>query len=430
MPAHTRCRICTTPLPSPFLDFGDMPLANSFLSSLEEADNEARYPLAVTACQTCGLAQLTYVVPPEQLFRNYLYVTSTSDAVKVHADWLAKELAGRYGWTRSQFLVEVASNDGTVLRSFQRSGLRVLGVEPARNIAAMAEADGIPTLAEFFNAATAKEIAASHGRAVAILGRHVFAHVNDLHDFLKGVDILLNDEGVFLIEMPYLGTLLSHMEFDTIYHEHLSYFSLAPFMRLCQNHGLVLVDVERVKLHGGSILLHVRRQRAGLVRSGRLEHMLEEEQRLALTSRPALEQFGQAVHQWRGQFVDWMGELQRGGARFIGYGAAAKGTTLLNCCPSIASSLECILDRNPLKQGRYTPGTHLPVKPVDYWLTSRATHLVILAWNFKEEIMRQMRPFAQRGGRFVVPIPEPTVVDGVPPDPRAVPSSMSGVWGA
>lgn len=424
MPAHIRCRICATQLPPPFLDFGDMPLANSFLASLEEAAEEARYPLAVTICQACGLVQLTHVVPAEQLFRNYLYVTSTSDAVKVHAAWLAKELVGRYGWTRSQLLVEVASNDGTVLKSFQRGGMRVLGVEPARNIAAMAEADGVPTIAEFFNAATAKQVAATHGRAIGILGRHVFAHVNDLHDFLEGVNALLDDDGVFVIEMPYLGTLLSQMEFDTIYHEHLSYFSLAPLMRLCRDHRLVLIDVERLAIHGGSILLHMRRSRRGVVPSRRLEQLLEEERQLALTSAPTLARFGTSVRQWRDDFSEWMDELRKNGARFLGYGAAAKGTTLLNYCPSVAASLECLLDRSPLKQGRYAPGTHLPVKPVEYWRTSQATHLLILAWNFKDEIIRQMQPFAQRGGRFVVPIPEPEVVDGLIPKPSTVESGV------
>ena len=398
-----------------------MPLANAFLFSLEEAASEASYPLAVAACSTCGLVQLHYVVPAERMYRDYLYVTSTSDTAKAHAEWLATELVKRYAWQPGQLLVEVASNDGTVLKSFQRTGLRVLGIEPARNIAAMAEADGVSTVAEFFSAATAKQVAAAHGRAIGILARHVFAHVNDVHDFLEGVSVLLDDEGVFVIEMSYLGPMLSQLEFDSIYHEHLSYFSLAPLIRLCREHGLDLVDAEPITLHGGSMLFYVRRPGRGIIRSRRLEQLLEEEQRMALTSPQTLTRFGESVRRWRDDFTSWMGELQQGGARFIGYGAAAKANTLLNYCPAeVAASLGCLLDRSPLKHGRYAPGTHLPVKPVEHWRTSDATHLLILAWNYKEEIIRQLQPFARRGGRFVVPTPHPEIVDGLMPEPSTV----------
>lgn len=425
MPNHTRCRICATALPEPFFDFGSMPLANAFLSSLEEVAGEASYPLAVAACPTCGLVQLNHVVPAEQLYRNYLYVSSTSETVRNHAVWLAETLVRRYGWKSTDCLMEVASNDGTVLKAFQRQGMRVLGIEPAVNIATMAEADGVPTVPEFFNAATAKAIASKHGHAKGILGRHVFAHVNDVHDFLEGVNALLADDGVFLVEMPYLGTLFSHMEFDTIYHEHLSYFSLAPLMRLCRDHGLDVVDAERIMLHGGSVVFHMRRPRPGVTRSSRLEQLLEEERQSALTSALSLARFSASVRRWREDFSGFMSELQKGGARFLGYGAAAKGTTLLNYCPSVAASLECLLDRSPLKQGRYVPGVHLPVKPVEHWRTSPATHMLILAWNLKEEILRQMQPFAQRGGRFVLPIPQPAILDDLVPEPSTVTPGVS-----
>jgi hypothetical protein len=216
---------------------------------------------------------------------------------------------------------------------------------------------------------------------------------------------------VFLIEVPYLGTLLDQLEFDTIYHEHLSYCSLVPIERLCRVHGFCLVDVDRVDLHGGSVILHMRRQRPGVRPSQRLETMMREEDESGLVSPARLNRFGEAVRSWRGEFIARMDELQRGGARLIGYGAAAKGNTLLNYCPSVAQHLSCILDRSPHKQGRYTPGTHLPVRPVEHWTQSQATHMLILAWNFKDEIMRQMQGFAERGGRFVIPIPQPEVVE-------------------
>ncbi len=387
-----------------------MPLANAFLASPEEGTNEARYPLAVTACPACQLVQLTHVVPAEQLYRNYIYVSATSETVKAHAAWLARELVTGYGWDRRHLLVEVASNDGTVLSAFQRAGLRVLGVEPAGNVAAIAEANGVPTHVAFFTAATAQEIASRHGRAACVLGRHVFAHVDDLHDFLEGVCVLLEEHGVFVVEVPYVGDLLANLEFDTIYHEHLSYLSLAPLVRLCDRHGLRLVDVDRVGLHGGSVILRISRAASRHAPSRRLEQMLEEERARAWTSPQTLQRFGERVREWRGQMSGFIGDLRQQGARLIGYGAAAKGNTLLNYCPALAEALDGILDRNPLKHGRFTPGTHLKVKPAEQWAQADATHMVILAWNFKEEIMRQMQPFAQRGGRFLIPIPQPEIL--------------------
>lgn len=408
MGRHTRCRICATPLPAPFLDLGAMPLANSFLASPAAAATETRYPLAVAGCESCGLVQLTYVVPAETLYRDYIYVSSTSDAVRAHADALADGLARRYGWTADALVVEMASNDGTVLKAVQTRGVRVLGVEPALNIAAIAEAAGVPTLAEFFNETTARVIRERHGSAAAILGRHVFAHVDDVHDFLRGVERLLAPEGVLVIEVPYFGELVEKLEFDTIYHEHLSYFALTPIRRLCADHGLSLVDAELVGLHGGSVILHIQRGRRSA--SALVERILADEQQRRLLEPAALGAFADKVVAWKARFEDLVATAVSHGGRLIGYGAAAKANTLLNYCPAVAGALGCILDRSPHKHWRYTPGTHLRVVPVDEWTTLAPTHMVILAWNFREEIVRQMKPFAAAGGRFIVPIPEPEVV--------------------
>ncbi len=410
MPSHTHCRICKTMLSVPFLDFGPMPLANSFLSSPLEFASEAFYRLAVTACPTCGLVQLNYVVPAEQLYRDYIYVSSTSEAVRLHAEALADGLVRQYGWGSSDLVVEVASNDGTVLKAFRRRRVQVLGVEPARNIAAIAETEGVPTVAEFFDEAVARTLHAEHGDAAGIIGRHVFAHVDDLHGFLEGVRGFLAKDGVFIIEVPYLGDLLENLEFDTIYHEHLSYFSLEPVRRLCELHGLRLVDVERVGLHGGSVVLHMRLAAAGSRRSERLDRMLAEERSLRLSDPARLGAFVRNVSRWKDRFEGLVGEVVRSGGALIGYGAAAKANTLLNFCPEVAGSLRFILDRSPHKHGRYTPGTHIRVEPVERWETDGATHMLVLAWNFADEIMRQMSTFSARGGRFVIPIPELRVI--------------------
>jgi SAM-dependent methyltransferase len=406
--AHTRCRICDTTLPAPFLDLGTMPLANSFLNAAADAADEPRFPLAVAACPHCGLAQLTYVVPAEVLYRDYIYVSSTSDAVRAHAAVLADRMIARHGWGTGDLVAEIASNDGTVLKEFRRRGVRVLGIEPARNIAAMASADGIETVAEFFDESLGRSLA-SRGPAAGILARHVVAHIDDLRGLLRGIDQFLAADGVFALEVPYFGDLLAHREFDTVYHEHLSYFALRPLERLCADMGFAVTDVERVSLHGGSMIVSIRRAGARATPSPRVLEMREHEAKTGFDAPASLAAFAREIAGWKARFTRFVAELESHDARLAGYGAAAKANTLLNFCPDVARRLACILDRSPHKHGKLTPGTHLPVHPVEHWRVARPTHLLILAWNFKDEIVRQMKPFADEGGRFVVPIPEPSL---------------------
>ncbi len=412
MAYQTHCRICDQPLPAPFLDLGSMPLANSFLCSPEEFSREKSYPLAVTDCSRCGLVQLTYVVPPEELYRDYIYVSSTSDAVRQYAAAFAARLVQQYSLGKENLVVEIGSNDGTMLKAFQRQGTRVLGIEPAKNIAAIAVGDQVPTLNEFFSTGLGGSIVKEYGQAAIILGRHVVAHIHDLHDVLEGVSRLLSPEGSFLVEVPYLGDLAKGLEFDTIYHEHLSYFALKPVQQLCARHGFYLADVERIPLHGGSILLTIQKARSSNRQTGRLKEMVREEEESSFYRRPRLEAFAREVFEWRELFEKFIGDLTREEGFLIGYGAAAKANTLLNFTPRSSARLKCILDKSPHKQGRYTPGTHIPVVPVEQWRQEkRAAHILILAWNFQEEIKRQLRPFAEKGGRFVVPIPKPELVE-------------------
>ena len=387
-----------------------MPLANAFLRSPEEFPSETSYPLAVSLCVRCGLAQLTCVVPPEQMYRQYPYVSSTSDSVRRYTADLARRVTSALKLGLKDRVVELGSNDGLVLKAFQEQRVQVMGVEPARNLAEVARKNGIPTMEEFFCEETAAGLARDPGQASVILGRHVFAHINDLHDFFRGVEKLLRTDGVLLIEVPYLGTLRSQMEFDTIYHEHLSYMALRPVKVLCEEHGFSLTDVERVPLHGGSILLWFQRVGKGRSPSVRLQALWEEEISSRLTEAETWAQFARQLADWKSSFEEKMESLSRGDECWIGYGAAAKANTLLNFCPSVAQRLSAVLDRNPLKQGSYTPGTHLPVLPADAWRKKGASHMLILAWNFKDEILSQMQPFAQQGGRFLVPIPRPELV--------------------
>jgi SAM-dependent methyltransferase len=396
-------------LPPAFLDLGTMPLANSFRASGAETNAESAYPLAVAACATCGLVQLTYVVPAEVLYRDYIYVSSTSDAVRAHAAGLAERLIARHGWGPNHLVAEIASNDGTVLKEFRRRGVRVLGIEPARNIAALASAEEIETVPEFFDE-TLGRILAPRGRAAGILARHVVAHVDDLRGLLRGITHFLAPDGVFVLEVPYLGDLVAEREFDTIYHEHLSYFALRPLERLCADAGFAVIDVERVSLHGGSMIVSIRRAGMAGPPSPRVTAMREDEARRRFDAPAALAAFAADVMAWKGRFTSFVDALAAEGAVLAGYGAAAKANTLLNYCPEVARRLRYILDRSPHKHGKLTPGTRVAVRPVDHWRVDPPTHLVILAWNFKDEIVRQMKPFADEGGRFVVPIPEPALV--------------------
>ncbi len=407
---HTRCRICDRALPEPFLNLGVTPLANSFLSSPDDFPRERFYPLAVTNCPACGLVQLTYVVAPQELYRNYIYTSSTSDAVRAYAVQLASHWTNKLQLNETHQVVELGSNDGTVLKAFRNHGVRVLGVEPARNIAKIAVGEGIPTVNEFFNTRTALSISKEYGKASVILGRHVFAHLNDFHNFFKGVQHLLHPEGYLLIEVPYLGDLVEKLEFDTIYHEHLSYIALKPVEKLCQMHGFSLIDAERVSLHGGSILLTIRRGES-LRHTERLDAMISNEEKGKLCERKELERFAAKIFRWKSAFESFINRLGEEKKTLIGYGAAAKANTLLNFVPRQATALKYILDKSPHKQGLYAPGTHLPVVPVERWREEKnGTYMLILAWNFQEEIRQQLKDFSEEGGRFVIPIPEPALL--------------------
>ena len=413
MPVNVRCRACLQPLGEPFLDLGHQPPSNSFLRSPSAFESEKRFPLAVVACATCGLAQTTFDVPGEDIFNDeYVYVSATSEGVRAHAAALAEWLAPQLITREHPLVVEIASNDGTVLKAFRAHGLRVLGIEPSGTIAEMARRDGIDTISEFFNHQMAPAVASKHGKAALILARHVFAHVEDVRSFLQGCRELLAADGSILIEVHYFKSLLEGLQFDTIYHEHMSYWAIRPLERLCADLDLTLVDTRPVELHGGSILFEIQHATTARPLSSRLREMRAAEEASGTCDPATHRAFAGRVHTWRTLFTSLMDGLAREGARIVGYGAAAKANTALNFCPEGAKHLPFIMDRNPLKQGTFTPGTHIPVVPVGALEGSGATHMLILAWNFQEEIRRQMAPFALGGGKFIIPIPEPRIVSG------------------
>jgi hypothetical protein len=405
-----QCRVCHSTDLALVLDLGETALANRFLKLEQLHEPEPRHPLRLVVCEQCGLVQIDEDVPREDIFKDYVYVSGTSDLMHKHAHRLAAGLGDQYALQGQDLVLEPASNDGTVLKAFQRRGHRVLGVEPAANIAAMAQKDGIETLVEFFDGKVGKRVRQEHGPAKLVLARHVLAHVTDLHGFVEGIRESLAYDGVGVIECPYVAELHHKLEFDTIYHEHLCYWSLTTLRKLFEMHGMKAIDVEQVPLHGGSLLFHVAHATAPYQPSLRLRALLVKEAALELGAVATWESFARRVAQLRQDLLLFFDDAAHVGQVIVGYGAPAKATTLLSYCGMGVRHLPYIVDKSPHKQGKYTPGTHIPVHDPARLLEDQPDCVLILAWNFAEEVMRQQQAFWRRGGRFAVPIPAPQLV--------------------
>jgi SAM-dependent methyltransferase len=404
------CRACDSRSLEAFLELGPTPLANAFLRAPADFEGEPSFPLGVNRCTECSLVQLVDVIDPEVLFRDYIYVTGTSDTMRAHFDAYAQAVVDAAGLGAEDLVVEVASNDGSLLGSFAARGVRTLGVEPALNIAKIARDKGIETLAEFFDADLARRLAKERGPAAAVVANNVLAHVDDPRDFLEGAAALVGDTGRVVFEVPYLREFIDRVEYDTVYHEHLCYFSVLALMRLCEGAGLRIARVDRVPVHGGSLRVTCEGVTKRAAHSAEAEAVAEEERAAGLDGPAVFEEFANRVRRSRELLLAMLRELRESGARVAAYGAPAKGNTLLNYCGIGPDLVEYVADRSPHKVGRYTPGSHLEVKPVEVLLEDRPDYVLILAWNLAEEIMQQQRAWAEGGGRFILPLPEPRVV--------------------
>ncbi|MBC7789965.1 MAG: class I SAM-dependent methyltransferase [Anaerolineae bacterium] len=404
------CRACGSTKLRKFLELGPQPLANSFLRSEGEFGAEERYPLDVYFCEGCSLVQLLDVIDPEALFRDYIYLTGTSDTIAAHNAKYAQTVVELLGLTQEDLVVEIASNDGSLLSCFQDHGVRTLGIEPATNIAEIASARGIETVNRFFGTDVAPDIRASFGSAKAVIGNNVFAHVDDSRGFLRGCRDLLDDDGLVIIEVPYLREMIEKLEYDTVYHEHLCYFSVAALLALCESADLCLIRADRVPVHGGSIRMYAGRREHYGDHAPAVVAMIGEERDLGLTSFARFERFAADVESNRRDILDLLTSIARSGNSIAGYGAPAKGNTLLNYCDIGVNVLPYTVDKSSLKIGKYTPGMHLPVRPTGTLLDDQPDYVMILAWNFADEIMRQQQEYASRGGRFIIPIPTPRIV--------------------
>ena len=403
------CRACGSLGLLPFLSLGVTPLADALVAPEHLDAPEDRFPLDVAFCPSCSLVQILEEVPPEKLFvDNYLYFSSFSPYLLAHSADHAHGLIDKLDLGPRSFVVEIASNDGYLLKNFVERGISVLGIDPAPDQAAAANAAGVPTLTEFFGTDLAHRLVREGKRADVIIANNVMAHVPDLNGFVEGLRILLTDDGVATIENPYVRDLIEHREFDTVYHEHFCYFSCTAVDALMRRHGLYLNDVEYFPdLHGGTLRWHV-----GPVerRSQRATTCLDDEVASGLTKSGYYEEFGVAVEGIRSELLDLLHGLKADGKRIAAYGAAAKGSTLVNYVGIDTSLVDYVVDRNTHKQGLYMPGVHIPISDPSRLIEDRPDYVLLLAWNFRDEIIEQQREYLDQGVRFIVPVPTPTII--------------------
>jgi 2-polyprenyl-3-methyl-5-hydroxy-6-metoxy-1,4-benzoquinol methylase len=410
MPTFNQCRLCGAPIIRTFVDLGMSPLCESYVPQDKLDEAEVFYPLHVRLCDACLLVQLPAYVPGEDIFSDYAYFSSYSDSWVAHAKRYAEAMIESLRLTPDSLVTEVASNDGYLLQHFQAAGIPVLGVEPAANVAKAARARGITTEVKFLGAETGREIAQRHGRADLVAGNNVFAHVPDIRGFAAGLRALVKDEGTVTLEFPHLLRLIERRQYDTIYHEHYSYLSLLTSSRALETAGLRVVDVEELGTHGGSLRVYARPEEGGGEPSARVKAVLAAEEAAGLHTVSGHEGFAPAVLKIKSDLLGFLLGAAREGKSVAGYGAPGKGNTLLNHCGIRSDLLSYTVDRSPVKQGKFLPGTHIPIYAPERLAETRPDYILVLPWNLREEISQQLSYVGSWGGKLVFPIPEFEIV--------------------
>lgn len=405
------CRMCKSENLKQFLDLGFAPPSDQFLRKEQMHEPILTYPLEVMLCMQCGLVQLSFVVSPEVLYRNdYPYESSVTKTGRLHWAEFALTTAKQLELDKNDLVVDIGSNVGVLLEEFRNNGTQILGVDPASNIALIALKRGIETINEFFDIDVANNIVKNYGHAKVITGTNVFAHIDDLDAFMYAVDVLLSDSGVFIFEAPYFVNMIKNLEYDTIYHEHLSYLSVKPIISFFRRFGMEIIDIQQRDIHGGSF-------RVWVVREGKMPvspivgELLLKEKEMGIHEIETLNKFADAVQQNRQELLWLLRKLKHDGKRIVGVSAPAKGMTLLNYSRIGTETLDFVSEKSTLKIGRFTPGTHIPVVSDDELIKQAPDFALLLAWNFAEEIMENLKTFRENGGRFIIPIPNPRVID-------------------
>lgn len=412
-PPHSpTCRFCSQPLVHTFCDLGMSPPSNAYVTAERLQRAEAFFPLHAFVCDGCKLVQLEQFQAPDEIFSDYAYFSSYSQSWLRHAEQYVDAMIPRLTLGPASQVVEIASNDGYLLQYFQRRGVPVLGVEPAANVAHVAQGKGIPTDVAFFGVATARRLVSSGTKANLLLGNNVLAHVPDINDFVAGMAIVLAPQGTITMEFPHLLKLMVFNQFDTIYHEHFSYLSLHTVERIFSAHGLSVYDVDEIPTHGGSLRVYARHaNEPGPSPSAHVSRVLNNERTAGLCELDAYTGFQKQTQRTKRALLSFLIAAKNDGRSIVGYGAAAKGNTLLNYCGIRTDFIDYVVDKNPHKQGRYLPGTHIPIESPDQIVKTRPDYLLILPWNIQHEVMDQMASIRSWGGRFVVPIPEVRVLE-------------------
>lgn len=403
---NKKCRICGNPKLEKILDLGKIPPANSFLSKKELKKKETRFPLVLVFCEKCSLVQLGHSVDPEILFRNYHYNTGTSKPLVDHFTDMAEEISQKYLDGKRDLLVEFGSNDGVLIGALKDKH-RVLGVDPARNVAKLAKERGVETIMDYFGKQSAKKIVKKFGPAKIIVANNVFAHIDDIHDVLKGVDILLHDNGHFIFECHLVGNLIGRGGFDQIYHEHLFYYSLHSLQILLATIGMVIEDVKLVPIHGESLRVYVGKfGKSNLA----VTEFLKREKEMGLTKKKTYQNFGERVEFNKEKLTDLLDILKKLGKKIVGYGAPGKSTTLLNYLNIGPNTLDFITDTTPAKQGTYTPGMHIPVVSPEIITKEKPDYILLLSWNYADAILEKEKSLREKGVKFIIPVPEVRIV--------------------